>query len=246
MWITTGFAAIAAVIVTAVPASAAVRATPAALVFPAQGISTISPAQDVQVTHTPGRRISVTVAGAHPANFFVVRNGCQGDAAYLTAACTAISVRFAPSAAGARSAVLRLSGDGTRDVPLRGTGTAPAAPVPRIASTWSVRFRVTRRFTQFRMLRVGAVPSTATVALRCAGKGCPFKRRTLTSRNGRANGSAALRRAKLRPGATLEIRVTAPGAVGMVVRYRIRRGRTPVSSWLCLAPGTTTPARCKP
>lgn len=242
MYVRTALAAVAALIATTASASADVRATPDALVFGAQGISTISAARDVTVMHTPRRRISVTIAGANPTDFFLVRNGCEGDASYTTGACSNLSVRFAPSAAGPRSAILRLTGDGTQDVPLLGTGTAPAAQ--RIASVVSARFRTTRRFTRVRSLQVRRVPSTATVTLRCSGRGCPFARRTLTARNGRANAPAAMRRAKLRPGAMLEVRVTAAGTIGQVVRYRVRSRRPPVRSTLCTAAGGTTPKSC--
>ena len=51
--------------------------------------------------------------------------------------------------------------------------------------------------------------------------------------------------AKLKPGTTLEVRVTAPGMVGKVVRYTFRSKRKlPSSTRRCLAPGATKPSRC--
>src|ERR1700754_132184 len=151
MYARTATAALAALIATTAPASADVRATPDALQFGMQGISTISAARDVTVMHTPRRRISVTIAGANPADFFLVRNGCEGDAAYTTGACSNLTVRFAPSAAGPRSAILRLTGDGTQDVPLLGTGGTPAAQ--RLASGVSARVPTSRRVTRGRSLQ---------------------------------------------------------------------------------------------
>jgi hypothetical protein len=51
-------------------------------------------------------------------------------------------------------------------------------------------------------------------------------------------------RRRLRPRAVIEIRITLPGAIGQVVRFTVRRGRTPRRSNLCLPVGATRPARC--
>jgi hypothetical protein len=48
----------------------------------------------------------------------------------------------------------------------------------------------------------------------------------------------------LRAGAVIEVRITAPGLIGKVVRYAIAKGRLPASTLLCLAPGAAKPARC--
>jgi hypothetical protein len=48
----------------------------------------------------------------------------------------------------------------------------------------------------------------------------------------------------LRPGTVIEIRVTKSGAVGKYTRFLIRKGRPPKRTDLCLAPGSTRPARC--
>jgi hypothetical protein len=57
--------------------------------------------------------------------------------------------------------------------------------------------------------------------------------------------NAKLRKARIRPVTTLEVRVTQSGRVGRVVRYRFaRRGRKPAEQTLCLPPGATKPARC--
>ena len=51
--------------------------------------------------------------------------------------------------------------------------------------------------------------------------------------------------AKLKPGTTLEVRVTAPGMVGKVVRYTFRSKRKlPSSKRRCLPPGATEPVAC--
>jgi hypothetical protein len=45
-------------------------------------------------------------------------------------------------------------------------------------------------------------------------------------------------------GATLEIRITASGRIGKVVRYRIVKKKFPKAILLCLPPGSTHPAAC--
>ena len=63
-----------------------------------------------------------------------------------------------------------------------------------------------------------------------------------------ANGLSVLSKRKRglasKAGGTLEVRITAPAAIGKAVRYRIVRSRFPVGRTLCLAPGATKPAAC--
>lgn len=103
------------------------------------------------------------------------------------------------------------------------------AAVPRILSPVSYGFNARRAWSRVNRLRVRELPANATVELVCAGKGCPFKVRTV--RAGRGKTSLDLlprvKRAKLRPGARLTVRITAPGMVGKALRFTIRRGKTP-------------------
>jgi hypothetical protein len=88
---------------------------------------------------------------------------------------------------------------------------------------------VSRRFTRLRSLVVDRLPVAASVRVACSGRRrCPARKRTLTVRRGRAVATAGLRRLRFRPGATVEVRITRPGAVTQRVRWRIRRGRVPV------------------
>ena len=81
--------------------------------------------------------------------------------------------------------------------------------------------------------------------MRCQGKGCPFKRKTVKPKGSTAKLGKHFEDAKLKPGTTLEVRVTAPGMVGKVVRYTFRsRRKLPSSTRRCLAPGASKPARC--
>jgi hypothetical protein len=83
------------------------------------------------------------------------------------------------------------------------------------------------------------------VSMRCKGKGCPFERKSARAKNGVAKLGKHFKGAKLKPGTTLEVRVTAPGMVGKVVRYTFRSKRKlPSSTRRCLPPGASEPSRC--
>src|SRR4051794_15230921 len=77
-------------------------------------------------------------------------------------------------------------------------------------------------------------PANATVKLRCKGRGCPRARTRHVRGSGTVNFTAALRGHRLRPGVTLEVRITAPRVIGKVIRFKIRRGRVPRTQVLCL------------
>lgn len=49
---------------------------------------------------------------------------------------------------------------------------------------------------------------------------------------------------RLRAGAVLEVRLTAKDTTGRVIRFKMRKGRLPKKTTLCLAPGANTPGRC--
>ena len=53
-----------------------------------------------------------------------------------------------------------------------------------------------------------------------------------------------LRRSRLRSGAVIAIRVTAPNATGRYIRYEARRNKLPKVTLRCLPPGSTKPVRC--
>jgi hypothetical protein len=48
---------------------------------------------------------------------------------------------------------------------------------------------------------------------------------------------------RLRPGARVRLRITAPNAIGTVVTLTVRAGKEPSVSRRCLPPGTTKPKR---
>ncbi|MBE2315879.1 putative metal-binding motif-containing protein [Solirubrobacter sp. CPCC 204708] len=102
-------------------------------------------------------------------------------------------------------------------------------PAPRIQSPVSYGFNAKKTWSRVNLLRVRELPANATVELTCSGKGCPFKSRRAAASRGSAtlNLLSRMKKAKLRPGATLTLRITAPGHEGKALQFKIRSNRTP-------------------
>jgi hypothetical protein len=126
------------------------------------------------------------------------------------------------------------------------TPPPPPPPPVKIDAPIAFEWKAYRRWTRNLSLSVTEVPAGAAVELRCSGKrkGCPGKRRTVPVRNGKANVHRVLRKRHLRVGAKLELRITGPGMIGKVMRFKVRSSRMPSRQKLCLQPGATKPARC--
>jgi hypothetical protein len=119
--------------------------------------------------------------------------------------------------------------------------------LPPIVAGISVKWDVHGSRTAFTRLLITSASRGTTAELRCSGRRCPFKRRSTTApAGGRINLLRTIKRyrGRFRAGQTLELRVTAPDKIGKVVRYPLKRGDTPVSRTLCLAPGAPSPTRC--
>jgi hypothetical protein len=132
-------------------------------------------------------------------------------------------------------------------------GTPDPAPDPVIPAMTPVRLDATvvgrwglgRRVTTVFELAVKRIPAGGKVEVRCHGKGCPFARRVIAPAGGTAPLTKLFANRKLRRGTVVEVRVTAPGMVGKVVRYTMRtRRKLPRTAPLCLPPGATKPVAC--
>lgn len=141
---------------------------------------------------------------------------------------------------------------GAKDIPRNGVDedcSGRDAAYPRIGSRARVGVKLHGRWAKVTRLVARDVPAGARVQLRCSGRSCPFAH-TPAETIPRASAAvslmnAKLRKARIRPVTTLEVRVTQSERTGRVVRYRFaRRGRRPTERTLCLAPRATTPARC--
>ena len=118
--------------------------------------------------------------------------------------------------------------------------------VSQIVAPVRNRWLVKARATKVTAFSVSGAPAGARVIVTCDGKGCPFaKRSRQVPPNGKVGFTGALDGEKLKPGAVIEVRITAVGWIGKVVRYTVRTGKLPKAQTLCLAPGAAKPAaRC--
>jgi hypothetical protein len=125
-------------------------------------------------------------------------------------------------------------------------GPAPiVTPPARIAALVQASWKPAPNYTTVAKLTVSKVPAGGRVEVRCTGRGCGFQRKAVTPKLGVAALAKAFKGHKLKPGAVIEVRITAPGMTGEVVRFAIRRGKkAPARSTLCLAAGATKPAAC--
>jgi WD40 repeat protein len=130
----------------------------------------------------------------------------------------------------------------------------PRPPVrPRtIGSTVTPKWSVFKKFTVVRSLTVKTLPARAKIVTTCKTKKrklqkrCPFKSRTVNSPKARAKldvGKPFAKR-KLPVGTRIRITATAPGLIGKVFTYTVRKGVKPASKLQCLAPGAKKPGKC--
>jgi hypothetical protein len=129
---------------------------------------------------------------------------------------------------------------------------SPPPPTPRIRATVQTLWAVKGRTALLLRLGMRGAPAGARFQLRCSGKRCPFKRKSTTKvRGGRSTlfkkvgvDKAVRKRArKFRAGQQLQVRITAPGQIGKVVKYKLKKGKLPVGKVRCLPLGATKPQR---
>jgi hypothetical protein len=175
--------------------------------------------------------------------------GSSATTSFATPGTYSVSLRITTSAMDVATLVLNVGTLGTpgSSVGQRGLSLLSPFPVIRIAG------RTSRRGARIRSLTVDAPPGTA-VKVRCTGRGCPFKRvlrrvstRVVAGRGLPPSRVLRVRRlegALLRTGTTLRLFVTREDAVGKFTRFRIRRGKPPSRTDLCLVPGSGRPLAC--
>jgi hypothetical protein len=124
-----------------------------------------------------------------------------------------------------------------------GTGPGPGpGPASKIAG--SLKAVVRGGVTRIVRATIAGAPAGAKLQLRCRGKGCTFRTRTVAIANGRANATKLLRKAKLRRGAVLEMRLSVPGAATRIWRVTSRAPSKARTQTLCLKPGAKAPGTC--
>lgn len=116
--------------------------------------------------------------------------------------------------------------------------------LPVVGASFQNQWLASTRTTKVTTLKVRGAPVGARVEIRCAGRGCPFSVRRFNAKGGSLDlRRQYFRKAKLRVGATIEIRVLVPGFTGKVARFTTRKRRAPLTAYLCLPPGATKPTR---
>jgi hypothetical protein len=115
---------------------------------------------------------------------------------------------------------------------------------PRITSKTPFTLGFAPGSTAFTQLTVSHVPRGGKVTVTCHGGGCPFSVRAFAPRHGQVVLAPFFKNSALRPGATLQLRVTAANRVGEVETFEIRGGQKPGVIHQCLPPGVARPARC--
>jgi hypothetical protein len=120
------------------------------------------------------------------------------------------------------------------------------APFPKILSPITAHWDAdSEKGTRVTALLVKDVPAAGSVLVTCSGRGCPFRRLVPRVAHHRASATRRFGHHRLAPGVHVEVRITAPGSIGKVVRYAVRGGgRLPKSTQLCLPPGASRPTRC--
>ncbi|MEA2183039.1 MAG: hypothetical protein QOF69_2224 [Solirubrobacteraceae bacterium] len=120
-----------------------------------------------------------------------------------------------------------------------------AATYPLLASTVGFDYDTTRDhravFTQLFVRRPSA---GSTVRLRCAGKGCKFRFKSVKIKKSsvRLNIARLVRGLRLRRSSSLEVRITKPQTIGVVTRFTMAKKLRRTEQ--CIEPGATRPGAC--
>jgi Putative metal-binding motif len=137
---------------------------------------------------------------------------------------------------------------GATDVPENGVdencdGHDAAFPVldAPITNRWQYGSRT--RVLQLEVSRLTA-GTRVKVTCRTKAKGCPFASKTVAVRRGKAKLTSLFKHRRLKPGARIDVSITAPAAIGKLVRFTIRRNRIPKAQTLCIRPGARPAAHC--
>ena len=120
-------------------------------------------------------------------------------------------------------------------------GPAPVVLPPSFKPGISSGYKVFRRYTRFTSLKVKDAPAGSVITVSCDGrkKGCPFKK----AKQYRLRGSSLnvhsrwFKKAKLKGGATVVVRVSSPSGDRKQMTFKIRSRKLPVRTTRCSAAG---------
>ncbi|MDA0172756.1 hypothetical protein OJ998_26875 [Solirubrobacter taibaiensis] len=122
-------------------------------------------------------------------------------------------------------------------------GPAPVVLPPNFNPGISSGYKVYRRYTRFTSLKVRDAPAGSVITVSCSGKnkGCPFKK----AKQHRLSGSSLniysrwFKKAKLRSGGSVVVRVSSPSGARKQMTFKIRSRKLPVRTTRCSAAGGT-------
>ncbi len=196
----------------------------------------------VTLTNTGDAVLLIDHLSVDPGDFAVAGETCT-QATIAPGASCAVTVRFTPSALGARAATLSFQANttpATNSVSLVAAGTAApliapltqtappivnAAPPAKLAVTLRYEFLAGKRSTRFTSLVLKGVPAGATVRVSCSKKACAAKSYSV-KKAGSVSLKSAVRKA-LKPGAKVTVKVSKPGAVTVTKTLTVRAGKRP-------------------
>jgi virginiamycin B lyase len=113
----------------------------------------------------------------------------------------------------------------------------------RIKSPVSFTWSFTASSTVAQLLTVSGIPKGGSLNVFCSGGGCPFGKRKFKNKSKVAL-APVLHGSHLRPGATVQLNITATNDVGKVLIFKIHSGASPSLLERCLPPGAHSPSRC--
>jgi len=100
-------------------------------------------------------------------------------------------------------------------------------------------------FTRLDRFRAVQLAGGERIRLRCKGRGCPFKAKTLKTRKaGTRDATKLVRNARFGAGTVLEAFITESGTVGRYRKLTFRDAKQPKLLKRCLPPGARKPSKC--
>jgi hypothetical protein len=163
-----------------------------------------------------------------------------------------VQVPVPTGAAGQHEVTLR-GAIGSPPVVREAKGTIIVAPLPQQGNkprprkaVGNVDFtfrKVGRNGRKVIRMVVTGVPAKGTVAIRCRGRGCAFKSKTVKGR-GTLSLTKQFRGRTLRPVTVIMVRIGGPNRIAKEISFKIRKGKKTAATMRCRPPGAKKTLEC--